>query len=62
MLINYRVYFLLIILLHVIQIYDPATNSWSEGPLLTGFRQGFCAVAIDDQIYIAGGFDQVSLK
>jgi hypothetical protein len=27
---------------------------------MTGFRQGFCAVATEDAIYISGGFDQVT--
>ena len=41
------------------KVYDPSTDTWTMGPSLTGFRQGFCAVATDDAIYISGGFDQV---
>lgn len=38
-----------------IEIYDPATDSWSAGPNMTSGRSSFRAVAIDKTIYVFGG-------
>lgn len=36
-------------------IYDPATDSWSEGPVLPHRRSHHAAVALDGKIYLIGG-------
>jgi hypothetical protein len=41
--------------LDTIEIYDPATDTWSAGPNMTGGRSSFRAVAIGTTIYVFGG-------
>jgi N-acetylneuraminic acid mutarotase len=42
--------------LATVEIYDPATNSWSEGPSLRTPRHGHAAVATHDgRVYVIGG-------
>lgn len=43
-----------------IEVYDPATNTWTQSVALSGFRLGFCAAASpsEEEIFIVGGIDQ----
>jgi N-acetylneuraminic acid mutarotase len=45
-----------------VQVYDPATDRWSEGPALNEARQGHMVVATKDgRIYAIGGTNQHSV-
>jgi hypothetical protein len=38
-----------------IEVYDPATDTWTLGPDMNVPRAGFGAAVIDGRIYVAGG-------
>lgn len=38
-----------------VEIYDPVSNSWRDGPILNEARSGFGAVVVNGSIYVAGG-------
>jgi len=39
------------------EVYDPETNMWEEGPMMNKGREGMCSVVHDGKIYIVGGVD-----
>src|SRR5439155_18396557 len=43
-----------------VEIYDPSTNSWTNGTPLPGPRNGMVAEVINGKIYLAGGSDGVN--
>ena len=45
------------IYLDSVEIYDPATNTWSMGPKLPYPIYGMTSHVIDDKIYVVGGYD-----
>ena len=46
------------------QVYDPATDIWSDFVTFTGFRLSFCAVVseTEEELYLVGGVDGNGLK
>jgi len=38
-----------------VQIYDPVTRTWRDGPPLIHSHSGFAAAVLDGQIFVAGG-------
>jgi N-acetylneuraminic acid mutarotase len=42
--------------LHINQVYDPETDSWASGAAVPTSRERFATAAVDDLIYIIGGF------
>lgn len=42
---------------NAVEIYDPATDSWSQGPALHTARFSTAAAVLDGAIYCSGGFD-----
>ncbi len=38
-----------------VEIYDPAVDTWTDGPPMNQARAGFAAAVIDGRIYVAGG-------
>ena len=38
-----------------VEVYDPATDSWSTAPPLQTARAGFAAISVDGKIYALGG-------
>ena len=36
-----------------VEVYDPATNSWTSAPSLQTARGGFAAVTVDEKIYVS---------
>lgn len=47
-----------------IEVYDPATDTWSDFVTFTGFRLSFCAVVseTEEELYLVGGVDGNGLK
>ena len=43
--------------LAIVEIYDPATNSWTRGPDMPQATSGFTAAYLDGRIHAAGGED-----
>jgi N-acetylneuraminic acid mutarotase len=48
--------------LATVDIYDPATDSWSAGPPMTVARSGFAAAVLPDGVHVAGGEDLITLE
>jgi hypothetical protein len=46
--------------LSLMQIYDVATNTWTQGRLLPGPRSGAAAAAYNGKVYVIGGADASS--
>lgn len=38
-----------------VDVYNPATNTWSSGPTLLSPRASFCAFVAGPRIFVAGG-------
>ena len=43
---------------NTVEIYEPATDSWSNAPPMPAPAHGFPFLAFDDRLYIIGGSDQ----
>jgi N-acetylneuraminic acid mutarotase len=44
--------------IRAVEAYDPATNQWTELPILPAARQGVSAAVIGDRLYVIGGHVQ----
>jgi N-acetylneuraminic acid mutarotase len=44
--------------IRAVEAYDPATNQWSELPILPSARQGVSAAVVGDRLYVIGGHVQ----
>jgi N-acetylneuraminic acid mutarotase len=44
--------------IRAVEAYDPATNQWTELPILPAARQGVSAAAVGDRLYVIGGHVQ----
>ncbi|HYF63231.1 MAG TPA: PKD domain-containing protein [Herpetosiphonaceae bacterium] len=42
--------------LATVEVYDPAANSWSNGPALPGPRRDIRAAVLNNKIYVPGGY------
>lgn len=42
-------------MLNTVEVFDPATGTWTSGPSLSEARSGFGATVIGDRIVVAGG-------
>jgi len=47
-----------------IEVYDPATDTWSDFVAFSGFRLSFCAAVseTEEELYLVGGVDRDGLK
>lgn len=43
-----------------VDVYDPATDTWSSAPPMPVPAKGHAAVAIDDRIYVTGGYSETA--
>ena len=41
--------------LATVEVFDPASGTWREGPVLNEARSGFGAAVVGDRIFVAGG-------
>ena len=39
------------------EVYDPHTDTWQDGPMMAKGREGMCAAVHDGKIYMIGGVD-----